>query len=75
MTIQREKFSSQADPELLAALRELARSDGRRFNAVLEDAMRDYIVTHLEQKPRPSVMAHFQASVEKNRRVGELLAR
>ena len=75
MTIQRERFSSRADPELLSALRELARSDGRRFNVVLEDAMRDYIAAHLEQKPRPSVMAHFRASVEKNHRLGELLAR
>ncbi|MDE2837702.1 MAG: hypothetical protein OXL97_09395 [Chloroflexota bacterium] len=75
MTIQRERFSSRADPELLAALRELARSEGRRFNAVLEDAMRDYIAARLEQKPRPSVMAHFRSSVEKNHRVGELLAR
>ena len=75
MTIHREKFSSQADPELLAALRELARSDGRRFNAVLEDAIRDYIAAHLEHDPRPSVMAHFRASVEENHRLGELLAR
>ena len=74
MTIQRERFSSRAETELLAALRELARSEGRRLSAVLEDAMRHYIAAHLEQKPRPSVMAHFQASVEKNRRLGELLA-
>ncbi len=33
---QRTKFSSQAKPELLASLREIARSDGRHFQAVLE---------------------------------------
>lgn len=71
MTIQRQNFSSRVDTELLAALREIARSDGRRFNAVLEDAMRDYIAARMEQEPRPSVMAH---SVEKNRRLGETLA-
>ena len=43
MTVQRERFSSRVDSELLAALRELARREGRRFNAVLEDAMRDYV--------------------------------
>ena len=43
MTVQRERFSSRVDSELLAALRELARREGRPLNAVLEDAMRDYI--------------------------------
>ena len=43
MTIQRQKFSSRVDAELLAGLREVAKRDGRRLNAVLEDAMRDYI--------------------------------
>ena len=74
MTVQRQKFSSRVDSELLAALRELARSDGRRFNAVLEEAMRKYVATRVEQKLRPSVMAHFEASLEKNRRLGETLA-
>lgn len=43
MTVQRERFSSRVDPELLATLRELARREGRPFSAVLEDVMRDYI--------------------------------
>ena len=43
MTVQRERFSSRADPELLTALRELARREERPISAVLEDAMRDYI--------------------------------
>ena len=76
MTIQRKKFSSQADPELLIALHELARSRWTSFNAVLEDAMRDYITTHLEQKPRPNLLWRtVRASVEENHRLGELLVR
>ena len=51
MTVQRERFSSRADPELLAALREIARKEGRPFSVVLEDAMRDYIAARGE---RPS---------------------
>ena len=80
MVARREKFSSQAAPELLAAVREIARQDGRRFQAVLEDALRQYIQDrespkdHAKEKVRPEVMAHFRASVEKNRRLGELLA-
>lgn len=42
-TLNREKFSSQAAPDVLAALRELAAVQGRQFQSVLDDAMRDYL--------------------------------
>lgn len=71
----REKFSSQAAPELLAAMREIARSDGRHFQSVLEDAMTSYIETRARQQVRPEVMAHYRASVERNRLLAELLAK
>ena len=74
MAARREKFSSQATPDLLAAMREIARKDGRHFQAVLEDAMRDYIEGRARSKIRPETMAHFHDSLEKNRRLGELLA-
>ena len=31
MAVPRQKFSSQASPELLAAMREIARREGRHF--------------------------------------------
>ncbi len=74
MVVQREKFSSQASPELLAAMRKIAKDDGRHFQAVLEDALSDYVVNREQQKVRPEVMAHHRASVERNRRLAELLA-
>lgn len=75
MAVPRQKFSSQASPELLAAVREIARKEGRHFQAVLEEALREYIENRDREKLRSSVMAHFRVSVEKNRRLGELLAR
>ena len=75
MAVPRQKFSSQASPELLAAVREIARKEGRHFQAVLEEALREYIENREREKLRSSVMAHFRVSVEKNRRLGELLAR
>ena len=75
MSTKMQKFSSQADSELLAALRAIAKQDGRHFQAILEDAMRDYIEARRLDKPRTAVMAHFRASLEKNRRLGELLAK
>ncbi len=38
-TAVREKFSSQAAPDVLAALRHIAESQGRQFQAVLDDAL------------------------------------
>ncbi len=60
----REKFSSQAPPDVLAALRQLAESQGRQFQAVLDEAMRDYLDRHQADKPRRHVMASFAASLE-----------
>ena len=51
-----------------------AKQDGRQFEDVLEDAKRGYIEAHTQEKVRPAVMAHFQASVAKNRKLGMLLA-
>ena len=72
--VAREKFSSQAAPELLSKMREIARNDGRHFQAVLEDAMSGYIESRERPNVRPEMMAHFRASVERNRRLLELLA-
>ena len=74
MIVPRQKFSSRASPELLAALGDIARREGRPFQAVLEDALKQYIENHAGQRPCASVKAHFEASVERNRRLGELLA-
>ena len=74
MAATRQKFSSQADHDLLAALRDLASKEGRHFQAVLEDAIREYVDNKARGRVRPEVMAHFRASLEKNRRLYELLA-
>jgi hypothetical protein len=55
-------------------MREIARKEGRQFQVVLEDALREYIETREQHKVRSEVMAHFRASVEKNRRLLELLS-
>ncbi len=74
MSGSKVKYSSQVAPELLSTMREIARQEGRQFQAVMEDAMQEYIVNRSRQTPRPEVMAHFRASVERNRRLAELLA-
>ncbi len=60
----REKFSSQASPEVLQALRKIAEAQGRQFQSVLDEAMRDYIDRHQKERPRRHVLASFGSSLE-----------
>ena len=60
----REKFSSQASPDVLAALRQIAQTQGRQFQAVLDEALRDYIDRQQQQRPRQHVRAAFAASLD-----------
>jgi hypothetical protein len=63
-TTTREKFSSQAAPEVLAALRQIAESQGRQFQAVLDEALRDYIDRQQKERPRRHVTASFASSLD-----------
>jgi len=59
-----EKFSSQAAPEVLTALRQIAHTQGRQFQAVLDEALRDYIDRQGKQRPRRQVLEAFADSVQ-----------
>ena len=63
-TPAREEFSYQASPEVLAALRQIAENQGRQFQAVLDEALRDYIDRQQKDRPRLHVMASFASSLE-----------
>tara|TARA_R110002110_G_scaffold4877_4_gene24672 strand:- start:10432 stop:10656 length:225 start_codon:yes stop_codon:yes gene_type:complete len=74
MTI-RQKFASQADAELLEQMREMAKAEGRQFQAVVEDAFRDYIARKSGAHPRAEVMSHFRESVRRNAELYKRLAK
>ena len=63
-TVAREKFSSQASPDVLMALREIAEVQGRQFQAVLDEALRDYIDRQQKTRPRRHVMESFASSLD-----------
>ena len=63
MTIMREKFSSQADPKLLAKVREIANAEGRLFQSVLEEALQDFLEKRKNTSPRKNVMDALMASM------------
>ena len=68
----REQFASQADPEVLAAMREAAAGEGRQLQAVIEDAMREYLERRATDRPRPQVV---QALAESTAEFDSLYAR
>jgi predicted transcriptional regulator len=74
-TAVREKFSSQVSPEVLAALRQIAESQGRQFHAVLDEALRDYIDRQPKAHPRRDVVAAFASSLEEFDRLYRELAK
>jgi hypothetical protein len=62
--IDREKFATQVDAELLSAIRRLAHSEGRQIQVLVDEALADLIEKRKHGRPRPNVMAAYQASHE-----------
>ena len=74
VTTAKEQFTGRAAPELLAAMREMAAAEGRDFETALEDAMRLYVECKIGNEVQPDAIAHFRYSLERNRKLMELLA-
>jgi hypothetical protein len=69
------KFSSQADPKVLEGLQEIAAREGRQFQAVLGDAMREYLAHKRQQAPRRNVLEAFQDSLKERDELYRSLAK
>lgn len=69
------KFSSQADPDVIDGLQEIAAREGRQFQAVLGDAMREYLDHKRRQAPRRNVLEAFQESIEERDELYRSLAK
>ena len=61
----REKFATQVDADILSAVRDLAKSEGRQLQALVDEALADLIEKRKHGKPRADVMAAYQASHRK----------
>lgn len=63
MTVQpREKFATQVDTQILRSIRDLAQSEGRQIQALIEEALADLLEKRRQARPRAHVMAAYQAS-------------
>jgi hypothetical protein len=65
MSQTREKFATQVNPEILAAVRALAEAEGRQLQALVDEALTDLIEKHKNAQPRAHVMGAYLASHEK----------
>ena len=52
MAVIREKFATQVDSDLLAAVRQLAQNEGLQIQAIVEDALRYYLRIQDNKKAR-----------------------
>jgi hypothetical protein len=69
------KFSSQAESVVLEGLQEIAAREGRQFQAVLGDAMREYLAHKRQQSTRRNVLEAFQESLKERDELYRSLAK
>lgn len=69
------KYSSQADPEVLEAMQAVADHEGRQLQAVIGDAMREYLARKQQQAPRRNVLEAFQKSLKERDELYRKLAK
>ena len=69
------KYSSQADPDVLKAMQALADQEGRQLQAVIGDALREYLARRQQQAPRRNVLEAFQKSLKERDELYRKLAR
>ncbi len=61
-----QKFATQASPALLADVKAIAGEEGRLFQAVVEEALTEWVDRKRARVPRAEVIAHLVSSMEQN---------
>jgi hypothetical protein len=70
----REKFATQVDAELLAAVRSLAKAEGRQIQALMDEALADLLEKRRQERPRRHVMDAYRVSRERRETLYKKLA-
>lgn len=73
--VRREKFATQVSAEILGEIRELANSEGRQLQSLIEKALSDLLEKRRQSKPRAHVMNAYQRSHEPYAELYKKLAR
>ena len=56
-------FTSQADEKLLKELRNIAKDEGKKLYALINEALGDLVEKRKHAAPRKQVLAEFEASL------------
>ena len=57
------KFATQADPAVLDNLRHIAASEGRHIQALVDEALREYIERKIGNSPRRHIVSSLNNSM------------
>jgi len=57
------KFATQADPKVLDEVRRIAQKEGKQLQAVIDEALRDFVEKRKRGKPRAEVLTAFGESL------------
>ena len=74
-THNREKLATQLDSSLLCELRQLAKTEGRQIQALIEEALVDLMEKRKHERPRTHVMEVYRQSLKGRERVYRQLAK
>jgi hypothetical protein len=59
-----ENITSQSSPEIIKKLQQIAESEGRQLQTVLDEALQEYIERKTKTQPRRLVMDAFSESLD-----------
>ena len=74
-TNNRKKFTTQVDFSLLGELRQLAKTEGRQLQALIEEALADLMEKRKHERPRSHVMEVYRQSLGRRERLYRQLAK
>ena len=75
MSAHREKFATQVDRNVLAAIRQIAKEEGRQLQSVVEEALKAHIEQRGKSQPRPHVLTAYRSSLPRYSALYEKLAK
>jgi hypothetical protein len=63
MSAPLSKFATHAEPKVLEEVRAIAAREGKQLQAVIDEALRDFIDKRKRGKPRPEILTAFGESL------------
>ncbi|PWB84106.1 MAG: hypothetical protein C3F11_03150 [Methylocystaceae bacterium] len=71
----REKFATQIDRDVLAAIRRIAKEEGRQLQSIMEEALRAHVDQRSKARAWPHVMTAYRSSLQRYAALYEKLAK